>query len=697
MIAATAIGVLLGRMLQKKEFIRKYLVWSAIALIAIVLVDVFVFNRDAIGTSSLIPVDIFDTAGLQEGSQAEIDGLSLESKTVEVTFRKTNGEHDAYDVEAYLKDEGSSEEFVLADRRTVVLGYESWETEVLRLKSKGNLRALRLCWGSAGESKDSAEPGKSDLELTSVRVNAPIPYRPGYLRFALVGSMVLPVLAIYAFGLWRIRFDPDSRRQRVAYAICGLAMLCLALAVNVLTTPKDPARLPNAQTIEYPFQMPFEEINSQAHAIMFDTLFHGGAVQCELPSGLLELENPYDFSQRRAAGIDQTLWDYALFDGRVYSYFGMTPVFVVYAPYYLLFGVLPSYITAALVLALAAIIGAYLAVWEVARRFASNTSFLGVALSSLAVTLGSGILMIQSCSDRYYLTILSMMAFFFLTLWSALLACRKPVRTALPLFALSGLFTALLVWSRASGFVSIMGWLLPLFVGVLLDKELSWRGRVARAGCYLVPALIGAAAICHFNAIRFGSPLDFGQSYQLTVSDIRYNTLDVGNALVAMWHYLCDGIGTSADFPWATLAKDATNHAGNYMYYDLNFGALVVPITWGLFVLRVREQPKARPVLTMALLAALACALMDYCVGGVNIRYVCDILPTLCLLGSIGFMRYIGQKNNQSDSLPTKLLIAATVLTAMLALSLTFGNDRNYIMQSRPSVYTYIADQLSFR
>lgn len=694
MAVATVIGVLLGHVLQKGEMVRRYLAWSAIALLAIVLVDVFVFNRDAVGTFSLTPVDVSDEIKLQEGDQAELDGLSMESKTVEVTFRGPNRE---YGVEAYLKDESSSEEFMLADERTVIPESERWGTRVLRLRSKGNLKALRLRWGSIEELKDGDGSGKSGLELTSVRINVPMPYRPGYLRFALVGSIALFALAIRVFELWRIRFDPNSRRQKVLYAVCGMLMLCPVLAVNILTTPKDPARFPLAQAVEYPFQKPIEEMDNQAHAIMFDTLFHGGVVQSEPPSGLLELENPYDFSKRKAEGVS-VLWDYALFNGRVYTYFGMTPVLVVYAPYYLLFGVLPSYVTAALILALVATIGVCLTVWETARRFASNTSFLGVALSFVSVALGSCILMLQSCTDKYYLSCLSTAAFFFLTLWSALFACRLSTRAALPMFALSGLFSVLLVWSRAGGFVSAAGWLLPLFVGVLLDKELSWRERAVRAGCYLVPALAGAAAICYFNAIRFGSPLDFGQSYQLTVSDVRYNTLDVGNVLVAMWYYLCNGINVSADFPWVVLSKGAVNHTGNYMYYSINFSVLVVPITWGLFVLRVRDRhdrPKVVPVLAVALLAALVCALMDYCVGGVHIRYVCDILPTLCLLGSIGFMRYIGQENNVADPLPTGLLVVTSVLTAALALSLTFGNERNYIRLLRPDAYTYVADQLS--
>ena len=54
---------------------------------------------------------------------------------------------------------------------------------------------------------------------------------------------------------------------------------------------------------------------------------------------LMALENPYDPEQRK--GVD-FLWDRAYYDGKYYSYFGITPIVTVMYPFYLLSGILPA-------------------------------------------------------------------------------------------------------------------------------------------------------------------------------------------------------------------------------------------------------------------------------------------------------------------------------------------------------------------
>ena len=75
--------------------------------------------------------------------------------------------------------------------------------------------------------------------------------------------------------------------------------------------------------------------------------------------------------------------------------------------------------------ALLTVAAAFLCVWEAARRFIQKPTVLGLCLTAAAVTLGSHVLMLEACADRYHLTIACMQSFFFLVLWSALAACRQ--------------------------------------------------------------------------------------------------------------------------------------------------------------------------------------------------------------------------------------------------------------------------------
>ena len=78
---------------------------------------------------------------------------------------------------------------------------------------------------------------------------------------------------------------------------------------------------------------PFETLyNKNAYEQQFDAfLKHRLSIDIEPAKELLALSNPYDRASR--TGI-RFLWDRALYDGKYYSYFGITPIITVYYPYY---------------------------------------------------------------------------------------------------------------------------------------------------------------------------------------------------------------------------------------------------------------------------------------------------------------------------------------------------------------------------
>ena len=87
--------------------------------------------------------------------------------------------------------------------------------------------------------------------------------------------------------------------------------------------------------------------------------------------------------------------------------------------------------------------------------------------------------------------------------------------------------------------------------------------------------------------------------------------------------------------------------------------------------------------------------LIGFCVAGVHIRYVYDVLPSLCLLGSMAFMRRVGNSIDRGDTLPLRLLVLAAFLTCLMAFSLTFYSERCFIAQYRPDVYVSVVRSLS--
>ena len=369
----------------------------------------------------------------------------------------------------------------------------------------------------------------------------------------------------------------------------------------------------------------------------------------------------------------------------------MTPVLVYYAPFYLLTGFLPSYTSAGCFFALMTAAAAFFCFWQAHRRFALGGSLLMVCLGAAAAALGSNILMLQSCADRYHLSIACMQLFFFLTVGLAFAAvrCRKVTGRCF-LFGACALSTVLLAGSRITGALAAAGWLLPLFVLVLTDKKRSARGKAADAACYLIPLAAGAACIMVYNAVRFGSPFEFGQTWQLTLEDIHYNRFALNSVLPALQSYYLEPLRWTGEFPYIAWGDGPVNHTGNWLYSVAGAGALTMPVTWGLaewFFLPDKGKRGRGTVLAVAAAVTVPLAVTGFTVAGSAQRYVCDILPPLCLAGALLLASGAGRSAREGRGAATARACLLCCLTAAIACCLVFSNYRNFISQYAPQQY----------
>ncbi|MBQ7518779.1 MAG: hypothetical protein IJU12_00525 [Clostridia bacterium] len=595
-------------------------------------------------------------------------------RTAALTF---TGDRQLIRAELSLRDDAHRYGDARADQLPVLPG----ETSYARLESHGVLHALTVQF----ETEDAS------AALESLTLNAPIPYRFSPLRLALLLLPSLGACAVLCFRLWTVILDRRKTAHRLCYLLAAALCLLLVLTIRGLCVPEEAGRFPYARAIEYPFESDVYRYRSLTHAVLYDMLAQGRvSIPVEPDARLLALENPYDPTARLESRAE-VLFDYALHDGQYYSYFGLTPVLTFYAPYKLLMGYLPSYTAAACFFALLTVAAAFLCVWEAARRFIQKPTVLALCLTAAAVALGSHALMLQASADRYHLTIACMQAFFFLVLWSALAACRQrtPWKRGLT-FAACGFFTVLLTGSRATGALAAAGWVIPLFVLVLLGKKRGPKGKALDALCFLAPLLAGAAGLMAYNAARFGSPFEFGQTWQLTLEDIHYNRVRLRDLLPAFYYYYLDGLRLTAEFPFVTLCQSFVNHSGNWFYAVANAGAFTVPITWGLCLVFALPDKTRRGKLAVYLTAAcvtLPLALISYAVAGVAHRYVCDILPTLCLAGGLTGCELASRDAREGRGAASLLLCLLCACTFLVALGLTFSNYRDFISQYAPGKY----------
>ncbi|MBQ9196844.1 MAG: hypothetical protein IJ157_06330 [Clostridia bacterium] len=680
--------------------LKRLILWAVILLAACLLLECAVFQYDALRTRGLTPIalSLEDAAVQRQELPRELDDVravmpSAQSAkpviqttvafsdleftdicTAKLTF---SGDHQLISVRLLLSDDAHRYGEASADALPALPGQAAYG----RLESHGALRSLSIVFETDDET----------AALSDIMLNAPIPYRFSPLRFAALLLPALAAAAVLCLRLWRVILDRQNPRHRLAFLLSGLACAGLVLAVSALCRPFDPARFPYTRGVEYPFESSVYQYRSLAHAVIYDSLAKGKTAADVSPDEkLLALDNPYDPTARMESGAE-TMLDYALYDGNYYSYFGLTPVLTFYAPYRLIMGYLPAYTTAACFYALLTVAAAFLCVWEALRRFAVSPSLLLSCLGAAAVALGGNALMLLSCADRYHLSISCMQAFFFLTLWAGLTACRQKKRLPRTLaFIACAVFTCFLVWSRATGALAAAGWIVPLFVTVLISRKHGGRCKLADALSFLLPLSAGAAAIMAYNAARFGSPLEFGQTWQLTLEDIHYNRVSLRELGQAIHYYFLDGLRLSPEFPFISPGSAFVNHTGNWFYHVVNAGALTMPVTWGVPLLAALPDKRRRGRMGVFLCAAMITvplALLDYCVAGVAHRYVCDLLPTLCLAGMLALSELSGRDAAQGRGRASAISCALCAATLFIALCLAFSNYRNFISQYNPGGY----------
>ncbi|MGN0774004.1 MAG: hypothetical protein ACI4MP_09485 [Candidatus Ventricola sp.] len=232
---------------------------------------------------------------------------------------------------------------------------------------------------------------------------------------------------------------------------------------------------------------------------------------------LQAMENPYDAEERERLGV-YYYWDHAFYDGQYYMYFGVVPVLLAFLPYRLITGkALAGYHVTQLYTGVF-IAGVFALFWLLGRKFLKRMPLSLYLLLSAAVSYLS-VWNAVATPQLYSMTIICALG---LAVWSLYcfaraVFCIENENRAIACAALGSLLGALVFGCRPTvGFFNLL--VLPL-LGVFLNKH-----RLnARLACKLLlaalPYVLVAAGLMWYNWARYDNPFEFGQAYQLTVTD----------------------------------------------------------------------------------------------------------------------------------------------------------------------------------
>jgi len=395
----------------------------------------------------------------------------------------------------------------------------------------------------------------------------------------------------------------------------------------------------------------------------------------EVPPGLAKLADPYDqYANQPYRDYPYLLHDMSYHGGKLYLYFGVTPVVVLFWPWAAITGHYLSDPRAAVIfcgVGFLASVGLFLAAW---RRYFPQVAF-GVAVAGVvALGLADGIPVLLQRPYLYEVEVSCAYAMCMLALSAVFCALHQPLREvgrrvpATPVgaesseasqgraapprrarwLAAASLFYGLAVGARPA--------LLFGAVVLAIPVLLAWRAAPDRPSSRSVWALAAAAAVplgliviglLIYNFLRFGNPLMFGQRYQMAITPSK--SAQPAFHLRFLWFnlraYFLAPVQWQARFPFVRDIVTGPIPVGHYGM-ESPYGVLAnVPITWLALAAPLGCRGPAAETrsllgwfLTATALFFGICTLTLGCYFAACGRYEVDFLPSLMLLAVLGIL-----------------------------------------------------------
>ena len=395
----------------------------------------------------------------------------------------------------------------------------------------------------------------------------------------------------------------------------------------------------------------------------------------EVPPGLAALPDPYDPKANETYRSDVAYMDhdYSYYRGHMYLYFGVAPALFVFIPWHLLTGTwLPQWMAVALLCA-----GGLLANLSLVRAvmrevFPAAPKWM-LAACVFILGLGSYAPLLLARADMWEVPI----AFSYLGvslalrfLWSAF---GRPEKPALSI-ALASLAVGLAFAARPS--------VLPVGAILLLPFALpATRRSLAAWAASVVPLGLSGLAVAVYNQLRFGSPFEFGQRYQLAAENVSKMKIFSPEYLGTNLHlFLFKAVEWRPYFPYANEPKYFALSANHGMIEHLSGALLNDPVLWAALAIGVFlfvRKPGTRLALLVAAAgwAFLSSLLLMSLFFGICSRYQFEFLPPLALLAGLGVMALDGLLADGKRALARCLWIPVLLFSS--AFTVLYGINRS--------------------
>ncbi len=520
-------------------------------------------------------------------------------------------------------------------------------SKFIRVHPSGNLKNLKL--------KITSANGK--FTIKNIEINKKVPLMINNIRLLLTTLLVLITCLI----------NPKSNLQDIKYnhkisrIIVVLTIISLSLIFYKLTTYNTSI---NNNTGEYSNQSQYKNLAASLAQ---------GHFYLDMPVSdkLLELKNPYDTVYRNSklkTHVDY-YWDYAFYNGKYYSYFGIVPCLLMYLPTYLITHQdLPNNI-AITITSILFLISSFYLIYQILNKYFKNTSLIWYFLITFLYVFSSGLVIILGCPTFYFIPIHMALTFagFGLAFWIKSTTTPKLNKKYLLLGSLS---MAIVAGCRPQVLLTMFASIIIFWDYIFHKRELFSKKSVKETICFMAPFIIVALLLMYYNYARFGSPFDFGANYNLTSNDMTKRGFKFDRIPTGIYHMLLSPITVSPIFPFITRYRLETTYIGKTITETMYGGFLFTNIICILGILSYKfkniiNNKELYRLSIFFVIASLIILIADTEMAGVLARYIADF-GFLITLSTIIVMLSLLKKYNHNITLKK-------VLTSLIMISIIFN------------------------
>jgi hypothetical protein len=652
-----------------KEKLKKVFI---ISVILCVISECFIFNyKTFVGIIGKAPVETYTV------EQATIDGLEKSGTSYiattsnpTITFNIENKVNtmrfdlwrnsDLYKetvVDISFLEQGNSESYRNSQKQFHILSGDE-RTRYVTCNYSQKLYSVKLTI--------ECETG-DNINITGLTINETIPFDFSVVRFLCLLLFINMVYILFKYPAYNKPYQKNCTSH-----ICGkVAVIALLIIIQLIITYMYVGN----------FELFENTSGNQMTQELVDAFEHGQvSLLDKVPEQLLNLENPYDLSQRTNAGVDYK-WDHLLYEGKYYSYYGIGPVITLFLPYHMITGYYFSTPLAVLLFNLIGTLFLCMTFLSVISNWFKKVPYNLVLMGMFLTVIGSGIIINLLCPQFYEIAQASGFCFtvigFYFMVNSGIF--QNKTINKLKLFW-SAFFMSLAVLSRAVSALYAVVLVIWIIYGWFQNNKSKGKS-VKETLCYLTmvlaPYVVFGLIQMAYNYARFGSILDFGIEYSLTINDFTSTQISLSTVMVSIVNFFFTLPIINSTYPFVHSNMDYLNTNGYYFVATQNAMGIIprtLPILSFLYTPKLAKRFNRREKIKLSLIWLLPGLIFPIIIAavswesGFSLRYICDFAWQMTL-ASLVLIFYVYQRINQ-DVIKKWLLRLMFVSTVWCAVSM---------------------------